>query len=81
MTLFLTPDELRDLTDLEQPAAQVRWLRDHGWVHEVGASGRPKVSRAYYDAKMAGRATEAPESAAARTRPDLEALDAIQTRH
>lgn len=43
--MFLTPDELRELTDYRRPADQRRWLDRHGIHYWVGASGRPKVLR------------------------------------
>lgn len=41
--MFLTKDELKELTDLERPTAQIRWLNDNGYRFEVSAAGRPKV--------------------------------------
>ena len=43
--LFLTHDELKDLTDLKNPSAQIRWLKNHSYPFETGASGKPKVLR------------------------------------
>lgn len=43
--LFLTHDELRELTDLKLPKAQMRWLRAHAFPFEVSAAGKPKVLR------------------------------------
>jgi hypothetical protein len=50
--MLLTPDELAALTGRQRPAAQVRWLRAHGWPHEIGADGRPKVLRAYAERRL-----------------------------
>jgi len=50
--VLLTQAELAEITDLIQPAAQIRWLTDHGWKFEIGASGRPKVLRAEAERKM-----------------------------
>lgn len=81
MSRYLTQAELHDLTDLEQPAAQARWLRERGWRFEVGASGRVKVDREYHRARMVegGQAEQAPKKK--RVAPDVEALDALQVRH
>lgn len=46
-TLLLTSDELRELTDLKIPKAQMRWLNEHQFPYEVSASGKPKVLRAF----------------------------------
>ncbi|WP_047540631.1 DUF4224 domain-containing protein [Methylotenera versatilis] len=43
--LFLTQDELKELTDLKNPSAQIRWLINHSYPFETGASGKPKVLR------------------------------------
>ena len=57
--MLLTPDEIIDLTDYQRPADQIRWLSSHGWHYEVGASGRPKVSRQYAETRMGLVHTEA----------------------
>jgi hypothetical protein len=50
--MFLTPDELADLTGLKRPTAQYAWLRANGWPVERDAAGRPKVLRAVVEARM-----------------------------
>jgi hypothetical protein len=50
--MFLSPDELLELTDYRRAADQIRWLTDHGWKFEVGATGRPKVLRAEAERRM-----------------------------
>ena len=59
--LILTPAEVQSLTGYAQPVRQAAWLKDRGWIFEAprrrGES--PKVSRAYFEARMAGKATEA----------------------
>lgn len=54
MSLFLSNDELHELTGLCQSAAQRRWLETHGWCYEIAANGRPKVARLYFERKMLG---------------------------
>ena len=58
LLLLLTPAELEALTGYAQPARQSQWLKGRGWVFEPprrrGES--PKVSRAYFEARMAGQA-------------------------
>lgn len=41
--MFLTPEELEDLTGLKQSAAQIRWLQKNGVEHYVRADGRVRV--------------------------------------
>lgn len=52
--MFLTEEELLELTAYTRFSAQARWLREHGWLFELSASGRPIVSRAYAESKMGG---------------------------
>jgi hypothetical protein len=54
VSLFLSRDELQELTGYRQFAAQIRWLASRGFRHEVGADGRPKVLRAEADRHMLG---------------------------
>ena len=50
--MFLTRDELVELTDRKQARAQVRWLTEHGYHFEIGASGRPKVLRSVIESRL-----------------------------
>lgn len=43
MLRFLSPDELKDLTGFERPAAQRRWLTDNEFPFVEGGDGTPKV--------------------------------------
>jgi hypothetical protein len=58
--MFLTADELRELTGYTLPAHQLRWLARHGWRHEVSGIGRPVVSRAYAERRRFGFQAEWP---------------------
>lgn len=53
--MLLKPEIIRELTDRPQPAKQIEWLTRHGWVFEIGDSGRPKVSLSYYEQRMGGK--------------------------
>lgn len=52
---LLAPSEIADLTDAARSREQIAWLRDRGWIYEVGRSGSPKVLRAYMRARMSGQ--------------------------
>ena len=54
---LLSREELEALTGTIQPKRMCAWLTARGWVHEPPArwGDTPKVSRAYYDARMTGR--------------------------
>ncbi len=50
--MFLTDDELKDLTGYQRHADQRQWLLRHAWTFVVAATGRPIVSRAYAENQM-----------------------------
>lgn len=43
--MFLTADELAELTGRVRWSAQIRWLREKRWAFTVRADGRPVVAR------------------------------------
>lgn len=49
MSLFLTKDELIELTSYKYNKKQVDWLIDHNYKFDVGADGSPKVLRNYVE--------------------------------
>lgn len=51
---LLSDDELAELTGVEQPAAQLRVLREHGLFPIVRRDGRPRLTWAALDAVMTG---------------------------
>lgn len=55
--MFLTPDELRELTGYKQAQAIMRWLDDTGYVYHVGADGWPRVLREVVIARLHGQTT------------------------
>lgn len=58
--MFLTQDDLIELTDRQLPSKQIDWLKRNGWKYAVSAAGRPKVSREYFSFRM-GAAVEEPK--------------------
>ena len=50
--IFLSQDEIRQLTDLKIPKAQMRWLQKNAYPFEIAASGKPKVLREYVMNKL-----------------------------
>jgi hypothetical protein len=54
--LFLTKDELVDLTGRKKAVLQVEWLKKHRWLYETNACGAPRVARAYFERRMVGDA-------------------------
>ena len=45
--IFLTQEELRELTDLRIPKAQMRWLKKHDYPYEISGAGKPKVLKSF----------------------------------
>lgn len=50
--MFLTDEEIRELTGYQRHADQRRWLSDHAWQFEISRIGRPIVGRAYANQRM-----------------------------
>jgi hypothetical protein len=50
--MFLSDDELHDLTGLRRPGAQLAWLRSNGWPVVADAKGRPRLLRAVVESRM-----------------------------
>lgn len=53
-SLFLTRDELYELTGYKLISKQAGWLRRKNWRFEITASGRPIVARSYVEAMLGG---------------------------
>ena len=43
--MFMTPEEVADLTGYQKPSAQIRWLEAERFGYVVGGDGHPKVLR------------------------------------
>ena len=52
--MFLTPDELEELTDSPRKGRQIKWLMDQGMRFVKSLSGRPKVLQAEVERVMLG---------------------------
>ncbi len=52
--MLLTDQEVKDLTGAKQKAAQIGWLRSHGWRFTVNSIGRAKVAVAEFNRHMVG---------------------------
>lgn len=52
MSLFLLPNEIEELTGLQQCSAQRRWLDANEWIYQIDVRGRPKIARIYFNQKM-----------------------------
>ena len=52
--MFLTPDQVRELTGCARVAQQIEWLREHRYAFELDAKGRPVVLRSYVEGRLGG---------------------------
>lgn len=52
--LFLTDDELQELTGAMRSPVQIEWLRANRWLFEISRAGKPRVARAYFERRMVG---------------------------
>lgn len=50
--MFLTPEEIRDLTGYQRHADQRTWLTNHGWKFVANATGRPIVLRSFAEKRL-----------------------------
>jgi hypothetical protein len=53
--MFLTAEQLAELTGYRKPALQRRWLANNGYSFDVRGDGKPVVSRAHYEARHTAR--------------------------
>jgi len=52
--MFLTTDELEDLTGYKRRSSQREWLRARAYPFELDAWGRPKVLRSHVEQRLGG---------------------------
>lgn len=57
--LFLTDEEMVELTGAKRKTTQIRWLAQHRYPHEINANGAPKVLRCYLERRL-GESTKLP---------------------
>ncbi|BCM23822.1 DUF4224 domain-containing protein [Methyloradius palustris] len=68
--MFMSPEELIELTDYKLASHQCRWLTEHGYPFDTSASGRPKVLRSYLEQRLCPQTTTSNSN-----EPDFEALN------
>lgn len=78
--LFLTPEELRDLTGFRAAHCQVRWLERNRWRFAMTRRNEPRVARDHFNERMGcgARSTSHADTinqAAAAAMPNFAALD------
>ncbi|WP_348094972.1 DUF4224 domain-containing protein [Collimonas sp.] len=74
--MFLTVDELRELTGYVYNSRQIDWLRRNNWKFEVTAQMRPKVARSFFESRLGASAyRQAVELVSTTVRPNFQALN------
>lgn len=68
--MFLTAQQLEQLTGKKRPSAQARWLRDLGWKFVFNSEGRVIVLEREAERHLVGGGAKERR----RTEPDLKAL-------
>lgn len=77
--MFLTAEELRELTGYTYHSRQIEWLRRHNWKFEVTAQQRPKVARSYFDARLgAPSPRQEVEPVSPVVRPNFQAINQVK---
>ena len=59
--MFLTRDELKQLTGYKRPSAIRRWLGQNGYEYEVARDGYPRVLSDAVTKKLGGESTRSSE--------------------
>lgn len=73
--MFLTQEELRELTGYTYHCRQIEWLKKHNWKFEVTAQRRPKVARSYFDSRMGALGKTTVELGSPTVRPNFHAIN------
>lgn len=78
--MFLTPEELVELTHAKRRDTQIRALRMMGIEYKLRPNGTPAVLRSHVEKVFGGIQTEKPATLSERWEPNWAALDEITTR-
>ena len=70
--IFLSTDELQELTGRRSNAGWIRWLTKNRWNFAVRADGKPVVAIAEMERHLCG-----PRAKAVGAEPNLSGLDAL----
>ncbi len=56
--MFLSQEEVAELTGYSRPSAQIKWLKAEQFGYVVGGDGVPKVLREVVLSRLAGQGTK-----------------------
>jgi len=69
-TMFLTPDEVQELTGYKYPSKQIQWLQREGFAFRVAADGKPRLLREAVIKALGGKCSVKEK----RTEPNWDAI-------
>ncbi|MBX9900913.1 MAG: DUF4224 domain-containing protein [Burkholderiaceae bacterium] len=79
--MFLTVEELVELTGYKYNCRQIDWLRSHGWKFEVTSKQRPKVARSYFESRLGGASARQEEKPVQHlVKPNFQAINQQRSR-
>ena len=55
LPIYLTIEELKEITGRVKASAQIKWFRSQGFTVLARADGRPLVSRNHFETMMGGQ--------------------------
>lgn len=73
-TIFLTPEELAELTGRSTSASQQRWLKANGYRFVLNANSRPIVARGHVLARLGAAPDDSITPVVAAPRPNFSAI-------
>ena len=74
-SLFLTAEELEELTGFKSALGQARWLDQNRWRYALNCSKKPRVSRDYFQERVGVRSTPPANQLGMAEQPNFAALD------
>ena len=78
--MFLTSEELCELTGYSYRSRQIEWLRNRNWKFEINAQHIPKVARSYFELRLGGRSEAATAPNTSLAKPNFQALSQLRAR-
>ena len=69
-TEILADADIEIITGLVYPAAQIKWLKKHGWNFEINRKNKPVVGKYYARMRLAG--VKVTQDEPSRTHADLD---------
>lgn len=59
--MFLTDEQVVELTGRTRPTAQIRWLKERGYPFELNADDKPKLLTTVVESRLGGRISPEPK--------------------